>query len=119
MRFSFRMGDHQKVLRSKRRTSSAPLISAKLVSPLSISTTLGISKWTMELQALYRVSSQMEVRKHLQDRGLECFSKVSTLELKINSLWSSAIKSILCIKQNIFALEEDRTMASKQVWYPC
>lgn len=48
----------------------------------------------------------MLVRKQVQSNGSDNFFKSSSRSLKISSRWSSATRSILCTRQNIFASGE-------------
>ena len=56
---------------SKSSTSSASSISANCRRLVSSLLTFGMSRYTIEDQALYNVSSQIEVAKHSHDNGLD------------------------------------------------
>mgnify|MGYP001792594934 CR=1 FL=1 len=56
---------------SKSSTSSASSISANCRRLVSSLLTFGMRRYTIEDQALYNVSSQIEVAKHSHDNGLD------------------------------------------------
>lgn len=106
----------RKVARSNSSTSSASSIVANWWSEFSSDLTFGMSWYTMELHARYNVSSQIDVRKAVHSRGNDNFFRSSCLVRKIDSRWSSWTKSILWMRQKIFASGEKLSIASRQDW---
>ena len=59
------------------------MIDAKFSRFCSNCVTLGMSWYTIDDQALYNVSSQIDVRKHVQSSGFDSLFKSSSRSLKI------------------------------------